>query len=58
MPNSDGIELKDLSKQFEFICLCREIDKCENVDTLKSLFKSYIKLHLSTLETMSSIKPI
>ena len=44
--NPDKIELDNLSKIFEYERISREIDSCENIDQLKNIAKSYVKLHL------------
>jgi hypothetical protein len=46
----DNIELKTISKQFEYEKMCRELDSCANIDLMRNLCKSYIKLYLGTQE--------
>jgi hypothetical protein len=49
------IVLENLSKNFEYERISREIDSCENIDQVKSIAKSYVKLHLKYQETLSSL---
>lgn len=53
--NPDQIVLENLSKNFEYEKISREIDNCENIDQLKSIAKSYVKLHLKYQETIASL---
>lgn len=58
MKNPDEIALNDLTKQFEYIKMCSEIDNSNNIQELKLVVKCYIKLYLATLETISNIQNI
>lgn len=49
------IVLENLTKNFEYERIAREIDSCENIDQLKLIAKSYVKLHLKYQETISSL---
>ena len=51
----DDIELKSMSKLFEYEKLAREIDGCEDLDTLKHLVKLSIKLMFKQQETLTII---
>ena len=51
----DDIELKKLSKSFEYIKLSREIDSCDNTEMLKNIAKSYAKLYLKQQEIVSGL---
>lgn len=51
----NDIELKDLTKIFEYERLSREIESCDQVDQIKLIAKSYIKLYLNTLEVISKL---
>jgi hypothetical protein len=55
MKSPDDIPLTDLTKKFEYRRMCDEIDNCNNVDELKLAVKCYLKLYLSTLETICKI---
>lgn len=51
--NPDNIELKNLSKTFEYFKYASEIDNIENVDDLRNIAKSYYKLYLKQQEVIS-----
>jgi len=49
------IVLENLTKNFEYERIAREIDSCENIDQVKNIAKSYVKLHLKYQETLASL---
>jgi hypothetical protein len=51
----NGIELKDLTKIFEYERISREIDSCENIEELRNICKCYVKLYFSHQETVASL---
>ena len=53
------INLDSFSKLFEYEKLAREIDSCDDIEKLKDITKSYIKLYFAQQETLSTlgIKP-
>jgi len=53
--NPDNIKLDNLSKNFEYMKHSREIDTITNIDELKNLAKSYIKLYMKQQEVLSKI---
>ena len=53
--NPDDIELKNLSKIFEYEKMSRELDNCDNLDEIKEKAKYCIKLYLSTLEIYTEL---
>ena len=55
MLNTDKISLAKLSSLFDYEKMSREIDSCEDVESLKDVAKSYIKLYLATLESISNL---
>lgn len=55
MLNPDKISLAKLSSLFDYEKMSREIDSCEDVESLKDVAKSYIKLYLATLESISNL---
>jgi hypothetical protein len=55
MLNPDKISLAKLSSLFDYEKMSREIDSCEDVESLKGVAKSYIKLYLATLESISNL---
>ncbi len=50
------ITLDNLTKNFEYERIAREIDSCENIDQVKNIAKSYVKLHLKYQETLASLR--
>lgn len=58
MRSPDEIILTDLTKQFEYTRMCKEIEECTDIKELKLATKCYVKLYLSTLEAISNIKEI
>lgn len=51
----NDIVLENLTKNFEYERIAREIDSCENIDQVKNIAKSYVKLHLKYQETLASL---
>jgi hypothetical protein len=52
----DKISLDNMSKLFEYEKLSRDIDSIDDLETLRNLAKSYIKLYFSQQEVIASIK--
>lgn len=53
--NPDNIILENVSKLFEYEKISREIDSIEDIDNLKDLAKSYIKLYFKQQEVISKL---
>ena len=53
--NPDDIELENLSKIFEYERISREINSCENIEQVRDIAKSFVKLHLKYQETLASL---
>jgi hypothetical protein len=53
--NPDEIELKNLSKIFEYEKISRELDNCNNIEEMREKAKYCVKLYLSTLEVYSDL---
>ena len=53
--NPDDIQLTSVAKSFEYEKLAREVDTIDDIEDLKKMLKSYIKLYLKQKETFSSI---
>ena len=51
----NDIDLESLNKKFEYEKISREIDSCENINQVKNIAKSYVKLHLKYQETIASL---
>ena len=54
----DQIQLEDLSKSFEYMKACIEIDAVEDIEQIKIIAKAYMKLYLKQQEVLKDlIKP-
>jgi len=53
--NPDDIKLENLSKSFEYTKACMEIDLIEDIEDLKTISKSYMKLYLKQQEVLADI---
>jgi hypothetical protein len=54
----DKIQLEDLSKSFEYMKACIEIDTVDDIDQIKTIAKAYMKLYLKQQEVLKDlIKP-
>jgi hypothetical protein len=51
----DKIELEDLSKSFEYMKACIEIDSIEDIDQIKTIAKAYMKLYLKQQEVLKDL---
>jgi hypothetical protein len=51
----DEIVLDNMNKLFEYEKLSRDIDSINDIETLKNMSKSYIKLYLKQQEVLSKI---
>jgi len=52
------ITLENLTKNFEYEKISREIDSCTNIDQVKDIAKCYAKLHLKFQETLLDLNLI
>ena len=50
--NPDDIKLEDLSKNFEYVKACMEIDSINDVESLKEISKAYMKLYMKQQEVL------
>jgi len=50
-----NIELTNISKSFEYEKLSRDIDNIDDIDALRNLTKSYIKLYFQQQEVISNL---
>lgn len=48
----DDISLDNLSKNFEYVKLSKEIDECDEVEELRNIAKCFAKLYYKQQETM------
>jgi len=51
----NDIVLEDLSKSFEFMKACMEIDEIDDLDDLRNISKAYMKLYLKQQEVLSTM---
>lgn len=49
------ISLSDINKLFEYEKISREIDECGDIELLRNLTKSYIKLYMKQQEVLVNI---
>tara|TARA_B100001939_G_scaffold335009_1_gene336598 strand:- start:131 stop:304 length:174 start_codon:yes stop_codon:yes gene_type:complete len=54
----NDIKLETISKMFEYEKLAREVDECRNIDELKNITKSYIRLYFKQQEVLKSLPAI
>lgn len=52
------IKLETMSRMFEYEKQSREIDECRDIDELKLITKSYMKLYLKQQEVLKSFPTI
>ena len=52
----DLVSLQNISKMFEYEKLSRDIDSIDDIETLKNLAKSYIKLYFKQQEVVADFK--
>jgi hypothetical protein len=53
--NPNDIELENMNKLFEYEKISREIDSIDDIDQLKNIAKSYIKLYFKHQEVVASL---
>ncbi len=51
----DKISLENISKLFEYEKLSRDIDSIDDLETLRTITKSYIKLYFKQQEVVSKL---
>ena len=51
----DKIKLENLSKNFEYAKASIEIDAIDDLDNLKNIAKSYLKLYMKQQEVLSEL---
>ena len=49
------IQLDSIDKMFEYERQVREIDSCEDIEVLRQMLKTSIKLYMKQQETISSL---
>ena len=53
--NPDDILIRNVSSQFQYEKMAREVDACDDVETLQLMCKFLIKMEMKTRETYSII---
>ena len=53
--NPDDIPIRNVSSQFQYEKMAREVDECDDVETLQQMCKFLIKMEMKTRETYSII---
>ena len=53
--NPDDIFIRNISSQFQYEKMAREVDACDDLETLKEMCKFLIKMEMKTRETYSVI---
>ena len=51
----DTIELSNLSKSFEYTKMAAEMDRCDDMEELRNIAKSYLKLYLKQQEVVANL---
>jgi len=49
------IKLESISKLFEYEKISREIDSCDDIEKIRNIAKSFLKLHLHQEECIISL---
>lgn len=55
MMDHNNIKLGNISKSFEYEKISRDIDSINDIDYLKNIAKSYIKLYFQQQEVISNL---
>lgn len=55
MMDHNDIKLGNISKSFEYEKISRDIDSINDIDSLKNIAKSYIKLYFQQQEVISNL---
>jgi hypothetical protein len=53
-----SIEINSISKLFEYEKISREIENCEDIELLKNISKSYVKLYFAQQECLTELNNI
>ena len=53
--NPDDIFIRNVASQFQYEKMAREIDNCNDIETLQEMCKFLIKMEMKTRETYSVI---
>jgi hypothetical protein len=53
--NPNDIELENLTKNFEYVKACMEIDAIDDIEDLRNISKAYMKLYMKQQEVLSTM---
>lgn len=53
--NPNDIIIEDLSKSFEYVKFCSEIDSIDDIEEIKNIAKAYMKLYLKQQEVVLNL---
>jgi hypothetical protein len=53
--NPDKINLENIGKMFEYEKISREIDSISDIDQIKNIAKSYVKLYFKQQEVIAGL---
>lgn len=53
--NPSDITLDSVTKLFEYEKISREIENCDDINLLKNIAKSYVRLYLAQQEVISTL---
>ena len=53
--NPDDIFIRNVASQFQYEKMAREVDSCDDIETLQEMCKFLIKMEMKTRETYSII---
>ena len=53
--NPDEIQLDSMTRMFEYEKICRELDACKDMETLRNAAKCFLKLQMKTQETLKRL---
>ena len=51
----EKVVLTELTKQFEYEKIAREIDECDDIELLRNLGKCFLKLYMKQQETATHL---
>ena len=49
------IEISNITKMFEYEMQCREIDECNDIEVLRQMLKTSIKLYIKQQEVVQNL---
>lgn len=55
--DASNIKLSNTSKLFTYEKISREIESCDDIDSLKNMLRCYVKLYMSQQEAITELFP-